>query len=256
MPIKATREEFLEKYNKLEISKYFKIVSKFDGYSKPIIVRGEFAHHKVDPWNILNEFTPSIITALDKTEYFINFSIKIHGKKYDYSLVVYTGNKNKVKIICPKKGHGVFEQRPNDHMMGHGCRKCGIELGQGYDINSFIRACQVDDAILYIIKCSNENEVFYKMGITGKSPKQRFCSTKQMPYNYEVIYEFSGLPDYIYNLEHDLHFKYKEYKYRPLINFAGYTECYNSKFPFEELMELLRGLLKKRQFGINYTKQN
>lgn len=41
-------------------------------------------------------------------EEFILDAVKIHGNKYDYSLVEYTNCKTKVKIICKK--HGVFEQ--------------------------------------------------------------------------------------------------------------------------------------------------
>jgi hypothetical protein len=55
---------------------------------------------------------------------FINNAIKIHGDKYDYSLVNYIGSNNKVKIICPE--HGLFEQTPVCHTNGkRGCDKCG-----------------------------------------------------------------------------------------------------------------------------------
>ena len=55
---------------------------------------------------------------------FINNAMKVHGNKYDYSLVEYTGSNNKVKIICEK--HGVFEQSPICHVNGkRGCDKCG-----------------------------------------------------------------------------------------------------------------------------------
>jgi hypothetical protein len=37
---------------------------------------------------------------LTQSEY-ISKAIEVHGKKYDYSLVEYTGQKNKIKIICP-----------------------------------------------------------------------------------------------------------------------------------------------------------
>lgn len=47
---------------------------------------------------------------------------KIHGEKYDYSLVDYKNNYTKIKIICPI--HGVFEQTSNSHLSGHGCPKC------------------------------------------------------------------------------------------------------------------------------------
>lgn len=54
---------------------------------------------------------------------FIERSRKIHGHKYDYSLVEYCGSKTKVKIICPD--HGIFLQTPNNHINGRkGCKKC------------------------------------------------------------------------------------------------------------------------------------
>jgi len=54
---------------------------------------------------------------------FIEKARKIHGDKYDYSEVIYTYNKLKIKIICPE--HGEFEQVPKSHIEGHGCPKCG-----------------------------------------------------------------------------------------------------------------------------------
>ena len=57
------------------------------------------------------------------TTEFIEKSKEIHGDKYDYSLVDYIDNKTKVKIICPI--HGLLEQRPNSHLSGYGCVKCG-----------------------------------------------------------------------------------------------------------------------------------
>ena len=60
------------------------------------------------------------------TDEFIAKAKKIHGDKYDYSLVEYKNNKNKVKIICTV--HGIFEQRASDHMVGYGCNVCGQEV--------------------------------------------------------------------------------------------------------------------------------
>lgn len=56
------------------------------------------------------------------TEEFLKKAKEIHGNKYDYSKVEYTGNKFKVCIICPE--HGEFWQKPNDHLSGRGCPKC------------------------------------------------------------------------------------------------------------------------------------
>lgn len=57
-------------------------------------------------------------------EEFIEKSKIIHSDKYDYSLVDYKNNFTKVKIICKK--HGIFEQKPNGHLIQKsGCLKCG-----------------------------------------------------------------------------------------------------------------------------------
>lgn len=57
-------------------------------------------------------------------EIFINNATKVHGTKYDYSLVEYLSNDRKVKIICSK--HGIFEQMPRKHVNAkQGCPICG-----------------------------------------------------------------------------------------------------------------------------------
>lgn len=61
-------------------------------------------------------------------EDFIQKSIEQHGVKYDYSLVDYKNNDEKITIICPK--HGQFEQVAKDHMRGSGCRDCFESKGE------------------------------------------------------------------------------------------------------------------------------
>ena len=68
---------------------------------------------------------PYCANNVAKTEnQIINDFKKVHGDKYDYSLVEYKGRRNKVKIICCI--HGVFEQSPQDHLRGSGCVKCSL----------------------------------------------------------------------------------------------------------------------------------
>ena len=47
----------------------------------------------------------------------------VHKKFYDYSKAVYSLAKNKITIICPI--HGDFQQRPDMHLSGQLCPKCG-----------------------------------------------------------------------------------------------------------------------------------
>jgi very-short-patch-repair endonuclease len=73
-----------------------------------------------------------------KLKRFINKSKNIHGDKYDYSLVVYKDKITNVKIICPE--HGIFEQRPDTHLRGSGCKKCFIKKISS-NKNDFIKKC-------------------------------------------------------------------------------------------------------------------
>ena len=61
------------------------------------------------------------------TKSFIVEATKKHGDAYDYSKVVYVKSDSEVNIICPKPGHGEFKQKPNKHLKGQGCKKCGEE---------------------------------------------------------------------------------------------------------------------------------
>ena len=70
-----------------------------------------------------------IVSKTSNTEKFIQKSIKIHGNAYNYNLVKYTHNKQKVIIICPV--HGEFRQKPADHInQKQGCPRCRISKGE------------------------------------------------------------------------------------------------------------------------------
>lgn len=61
----------------------------------------------------------------NKTEIFLKKSNFIHEHKYDYSKSFYVNAFTKLCITCPI--HGDFVIRPNSHLNGQGCKKCGIE---------------------------------------------------------------------------------------------------------------------------------
>lgn len=61
-------------------------------------------------------------TPKSTTEEFVKKAKAIYGNAYDYSKVKYTGNKNKVCIICPE--HGEWWMSPNNHLRGHRCPGC------------------------------------------------------------------------------------------------------------------------------------
>lgn len=68
------------------------------------------------------------------TKAFIEKAEEVHGKKYDYSKVVYVNNNTKVEIICPE--HGSFWQLPRTHVSAKcECPKCS---GVYSDKESFV----------------------------------------------------------------------------------------------------------------------
>lgn len=62
---------------------------------------------------------------LKTKEQFIQDAKRVHGNRYDYKNVVYTGANVKVDIICEK--HGTFKQSPSKHILGRGCPKCKVD---------------------------------------------------------------------------------------------------------------------------------
>ena len=79
-------------------------------------------------------------------------------------------------------------------------------------------------AFVYIIKCSDEHESFYKIGYTKNTPKYRI---QAYPYKTEVLKIIkTNRYDGIY-IESDLQDFHRMYAYTPLKKFGGYRECFS-----------------------------
>lgn len=180
------------------------------------------------------------------TSVFIDKAKLVHDNKYDYSKVNYIKNDIPVKIIC--NIHGEFNQKPNHHLKGAGCPKCGnIRIGlyginnsRGWSLTKWLEKINKNSNLkpkLYFIKCFNDNEIFYKIGITTRTINQRFCNKILMPYNFEIIKEYDNDGDKIFNLEIELKKKYSSFRYTPKIKFSGMGECFN--FKDEQILEII-----------------
>ena len=146
--IKTTNEIFIKKAKKIHGDKYnYSLINYVNSNTKVKIIckiHGEFYQY---PGHHINRKygCPKCSNRYNyTTNEFIEKSKIIHNK-YDYSLVNYINNKIKIKIICSE--HGVFEQRPDDHLKGFGCHKCSknyklttktfIEKGNKVHINKY-----------------------------------------------------------------------------------------------------------------------
>lgn len=167
---------------------------------------------------------------------FIKKANKIHNNKYDYSNTNYKNSTKKVNIIC--KQHGIFQQRASHHLQKHGCKKCASKtIGNinqnnppGWNLKHWIdnskKSKNFDSYKVYIIKCWNDNEEFYKIGRSFKTVQNRFKNKSTMPYQYETIKIYEDTAKIIYEMEKELKNKNKEYLYLPKLKFNGMYECF------------------------------
>ena len=96
---------------------------------------------------------------------FIFAAKKVHGDKYNYSLVDYKHCTNKIRIICKK--HGEFLQEPNLHINHEeGCPKCIASKGENK-----------------IIHWLNDNKIDY-------IHQASFPDCKNPKTNYKLRYDF------------------------------------------------------------------
>ena len=128
-----TTESFIRKAKQIHGDKYdYSKVEYVNNHTKFCIIDmecGEFwqlpqnhlkgcgchINHGKRVWNTRGRIT---------TEEFINRARKVHGDKYNYSLVEYKGANVKVEIICKKCGKH-FKQTPNNHInQQNGCPFC------------------------------------------------------------------------------------------------------------------------------------
>ncbi len=171
---------------------------------------------------------------------FVSRSIEIHGDGYEYFEDEFTKCANKTKIRCIKHDH-TFYQTPNGHLCGSRCALCARESStqkqrdnnaEPWTHHGWVEKAQrskyFDSYKVYIIKCWNKDEVFYKIGRSFNKIDRRFRGV-HMPYNYELIKcieHEDGLE--ICRIEHELLRLNKEHKYTPQIKFGGGNECFSS----------------------------
>lgn len=202
--------------------KGFQFISKSN--LQNIILKNKYGTYKTTIANLRKGSIPTIQSSINKTEVFINKSNEIHNNLYCYVNTNYINNSEKVKILC--KIHGEFEQTPNNHLLGKGCKLCAYQNSCVFTETAFIKA-STDLSTLYIIECSDEKEHFYKIGITTRTIKERFLGISKMPYNYKIIKEIKDTPSNIYKLEKQLHELNKDFRYKPEKSFGGSSkECF------------------------------
>lgn len=168
---------------------------------------------------------------------FIEKASIIHSNFYDYSEVDYKNNWTKVKIKCPDHGH--FMQSPSDHLRPNGCKLCGYKKS-GWSRGTFELACMKNNGLgtLYLIRCFDSDESFFKIGITSQKMSHRFAPS-HLPYKYEVLFQAVMLGANAWDKENEIHKKLKGVKYKPRIKFKGDGECFSEIYA--DILDFFKG---------------
>jgi hypothetical protein len=180
---------------------------------------------------------------------FIKKAKKLHGDRYDYSKSVYVKSHQSLTVTC--KVHGDFNTTPSKHLVGYNCKKCAF-LIMGHSRTDFKNMCIKNNeglGTLYIIKCFNDFEKLYKVGITSVEVKNRFKGKSGMPYNYKVIKELKLEPNLVYDAENHILRDLAKCSYKPKISFGGETECFSE---LEPILDCLEKYLKHLQIINGY----
>ncbi len=216
---KLTNDEFIQRANNKHNNKYV-YLSPYVSYEKKITIlcptHGIF---KQTPHGHLSgqgcfECGKKLRTGVDALpqELIIERFLEVHGNRYDYSKVKYKNRTTDVTIIC--RLHGEFEQRPSNHLIGHGCNSC-TEYG-------FI---PTKPAVLYYLKI--EGGIAYKIGVTNHDVQTRFINKDLEKIEIIKTWVFDvGMDAYKKEQEILKQFKYAKYKGDDLLT-SGNTELFN-----------------------------
>lgn len=136
--MKKTTEQFVSEAKYKHGDRYDYTSSKYCGANKLVKIlcrtHGEFSTKASKHLSGSGCQKCAVAERTGTLDRFISKANEVHQWKYDYSKVVYTIARTKVKIICPK--HGEFLQVAGLHLAGSGCPKC---VGKTRDVLEFLK---------------------------------------------------------------------------------------------------------------------
>lgn len=150
--------------------------SEYIGMNNNMLFDTEYGIISITPGNLISKnIKPSIKSAINRKEYFKNQLKAIYGDRYDFIIENTNRHGGKSILICPEHGEVLID---NDYIfMGKGCPKC--------------KNWRASDCF-YLIKLFNNEESFYKLGISHRNNKgeiRRYKDYRLLNYKIEVIKE-------------------------------------------------------------------
>lgn len=225
--VKRTLESFIKQLEEMYLDKYdfSKITEYKNNKTKVVIIDKLGIEYNVRLNDLQQGYEPTVLSAVNKTDWFIKQSKSIFHDKFNYSNTIYNGAYKYTQLIC-NKCNLEFGVLSRNHLgIKTGCPNCfKLEMPGCYP--SLIKKTPDKLTYLYFVKLFNNEEEFFKIGLTtNKKINKRM---NQIPYKYEIIKVKFGKAIDMFKLEQRIHnyMRNKNLDYQPKIFFAGYTECF------------------------------
>lgn len=225
MGVKHTTKSFITKAELVHNFRYtYENTIYVAGYNNKVIItcreHGDFL--QISNRHLLGQGCPICARPLSGNlpqshESFKEKAILVHGTLYDYP-EQYTHSRTKIQINC--KIHGVFKQRPDTHIAGHGCPKCG-------NLDSR-KAYLHEPTLVYYVRFQPKGKPpVYKIGITLERIGVYKRYTKEVV-SYTILWTYLfNDGKFAYAFEQNMLKIYKEYRYTgPKLLENGNTELF------------------------------
>lgn len=242
----SNRPKILSALNKTEYfmnmlkEKYPRIAEKITPASEYVKMKDKMLFEtkyglvSISPDALLAGHEPNVRSAVNRKEYMKNQLLILYDYKYDFEILSTDRHKGRINLICPI--HGVQSIDSDSIFLGQGCPECN----HGWEKSD----------TLYLIRLFNDNENFYKIGISFRKENgeiRRYSDYKRLGYNVEEIKTIT-CEDWIQVRELELSLKHliKDNLYTPKNwEHNNSTECFTN--------DLLQLILNKLNYDIVST---
>lgn len=134
-----------------EIAKELTPLTEYKAAKQQMLFKNKFGIVSTTPDALMHGHIPGIKAAVDRKDYFRNQLLYLYQDyDYDFKVTSTSRHEGRVTLICPI--HGEQSVDTDGIFLGRGCPVCNNHLAKS--------------DTLYIVKLTNEQESFYKLGIS------------------------------------------------------------------------------------------
>lgn len=190
---KHDKELFIEACKEVHGDKYnYQHVEYINSQSKVDIECSKHGVFSITPNNHISQRTGCKLCKKEEVleasmKEWLNECLSIHGSTYDYSLVSFRKQSDKVDILCSK--HGLFNQEARSHKRGSGCPKCKQSKGESSIVRFLELNCIFFEEQKTFKDCVSIKRLSYDFYIPSKNLLIEF----QGKQHYQPIKRFGGV---------------------------------------------------------------